>query len=253
MSFEGKVIVVTGAGAGIGAKTATHLANLGGRLAIVDKNFENLKKVAESITKIGQHEPLVIVADVTEDSEHIIMETIEKFGKLDVLINNVGIVARQGLMDLQIDLFDRIMSVNVRSTVILTRLAVPYLEMTKGCIVNVSSVIGMRANPTLLAYSMSKAAINQFTKCIATELGPMGIRVNAVMPGIINTEMVSTIPEDQRDEMLNFVTNAYPLRRIGETNDVAGAITFLASNDASFITGSLLCVDGGATAGNILN
>lgn len=251
MNYEGKVILVTGAGSGIGATTAKHFAKLGGRLAIVDKNVENLKQVAQSIVEAGFYEPLVVVADVTEDSEHIIGETIEKFEKLDILINNVGIVARQGLMDLDIDLFDRIMKVNVRSTVILTRLSVPYLKLTKGSIVNVSSVIGIRATPSLLAYSMSKAAINQFTKCIAAELGPMGIRVNAVMPGIINTDMVMSMPREQRDEMLNFVRNAYPLRRIGETNDVANTIAFLAGDTASFITGSLLCVDGGATAANV--
>lgn len=183
MSFDGKVVLITGAGSGIGAETAAHLAKLGARLALVDNNFERLKNMCETIIKAGFHVPFEIVADVTENAEHIITETIEHFGKLDVLINNVGVVARAGLIDLQIHDFDHIMNVNVRSAVILTQLAIPHLKLTKGNVVNVSSLIGSLAHPFMLAYSMSKAAINQFTKCIAIELGPLGIRVNAVQPG----------------------------------------------------------------------
>lgn len=253
MSFEGKVILITGAANGIGAATAKHLAKLGGRIAAVDIQSENLRKVAQEIIEDGHLKPLEIVADVTKDSNQIISKTIEHFGKLDVLVNNVGIVARQHFMDLEKDVFDRIIETNVRSTVILTRLAVPYLKETKGNIVNISSVIGCRANPSLLSYGMSKAAINQFTKCIAVDLGPMGIRVNAVTPGIINTDMVKNLPEEQREELVSHMTNVYPLRRIGEANDISNAIAFLASDNASFITGSLMCVDGGATAANVMD
>lgn len=253
MSFEGKVILITGAAGGIGAGTAQLLAKLGGRIAAVDIKSDDLKKVAQEIVEAGHYKPLEIVADITKDANQIISKTIEHFGKLDVLVNNVGIVARQHFMDLEVDVFDRIIETNVRSTVILSRLAVPYLKKTKGNIVNVSSVIGTRANPSLLAYAMSKAAINQFTQCIAVDLGPMGIRVNAVTPGIVNTDMVRTLPEKEREELVSYMTNAYPLRRIGETNDISNAIAFLASDSASFITGSLMCVDGGATAANVMD
>lgn len=251
MSFDGKVVLITGAGSGIGAQTASHLAKLGGRLALVDINFEQLNNVAEGIIKAGSHNPLAIVADVTDDPEHIISEAIEHFGKLDVLINNVGIIIRHNLMNMSIGDFDRIMNTNVRSAVILTKCAVPHLERAKGNIVNVSSVVGLRASATHLAYSMSKAAINQFTKCIAVELGPRGIRVNAVNPGLTNTPMIETIPLDERDDILEYMRNAYPLRRIGEPIDISQAIAFLASEKASFVTGALFCVDGGATAANI--
>lgn len=253
MNFEGKVILITGAASGIGAETAKHFAKLGGRIAAVDINSNKLKKLTQDIIKLGYNQPLEIVADVTKDTHIIISKTIEHFTKLDVLINNVGIVARQHFMDLEIDLYDRIMDTNVRSMVILTRLAVPYLIKTKGNVVNVSSVIGIRANPSLLTYAMSKAAINQFTKCIAVDLGPYGVRVNAIAPGLINTDMIKTIPESQRQNLVNYMTNALPLRRIGETNDIANAIAFLAGENASFTTGSLMCVDGGATAANILD
>lgn len=252
MSFEGKVILVTGAGNGIGAQTAKHFAKLGGRLAIVDCNSDRLNGVADEINSSGAHSPLVIVADVTVDVEHIISETIEHFGKMDILVNNVGIVVRQSLIDIQMDDYDRVMNTNVRSTVVLTRLAVPHLELTKGCIVNVSSVVGTLASPQLLGYSMSKAAINQFTKCVAVELGPRGIRVNAVNPGITNTAMVQTIPSDERQQLLDYYRNSYPLQRIGEPTDIARTIAFLASDEASFITGSLMTVDGGSTAANIV-
>lgn len=254
MNFNERVILITGSGSGIGAETAKHLAKLGGKLAIVDINSENLQKSASDITAAGsQYTPLQIVADVSTDAKRIITETIEHFGKLDVLVNNVGIVARHGLMDLQIDTFDRIMQTNVRSTVILTQLAVPYLKLTKGNVVNVSSLVGSIAHPWLLTYSMSKAAINQFTKCIAIELGPDGVRVNAVAPGIINTNMVAAIPSADRAAMINNVETLYPLRRLGESNDIASAIAYLANNNASaFVTGTILNVDGGASAANIV-
>lgn len=254
MNFTDKIILITGAGSGIGAETAKHLAKLGGKLALVDINGENLQKSASDIITNGsQFPPLKIVADVSTDAQRIITETIEHFGKLDVLINNVGIVARHGLMDLQIDLFDRIMQINVRSAVILTQLAVPYLKLTKGNVVNVSSLIGSIAHPWLLTYSMSKAAINQFTKCIAIELGPHGVRVNAVAPGIINTNMLEMMPSAERETLITNVQTLYPLQRLGKTNDVSSAIAFLANNDASaFITGTILGVDGGASAANIV-
>lgn len=177
MSFVGKVILITGAGSGIGAETAKHLASLGGYLAIVDCNSDRLNRVAEEIIAAGHPIPFVIVADVTQDAGHIIYETIEKFGKLDVLINNVGIISATGLVNLDMADYDRVMNTNVRSSVVLTKLAAPYLEDSKGNIVNVSSITGTRARPARLAYSMSKAALNQFTRCIAVELGPRGIRV----------------------------------------------------------------------------
>lgn len=143
-SFDCRVILITGAASGIGAKTAKHLASLGGYLAIVDSNSSRLDEVAKEIIEAGCHTPFSIVADVTQDAEHIINETIERFGKLHVLINNVGIIGAQGLMHLDMGEYDRIMNTNVRSVVVLSKLAVPYLAETKGNIVNVSSITGTR-------------------------------------------------------------------------------------------------------------
>lgn len=254
MNFNDKVVLITGGGSGIGAETAKHLAKLGGKLAIVDINGENIQKVAADIVANGSlFAPLTVVADVTTDAERIVAETVNHFGKLDVLINNVGIVARHGLADLQVDMFDRIMQTNVRSTVILTQLAVPHLKLTKGNVVNVSSLVGSIAHPGLLTYSMSKAAINQFTKCIAVELGPFGIRVNAIAPGIIHTNMVDAMPQAEKESLMKNVQESYPLGRLGQANDISSAIAFLANNEAAaFVTGSIMSVDGGASAANIV-
>lgn len=247
MSFEGKVILITGAGSGIGAETAKHLASLGGYLAMVDCNSDRLNQIAEEIIVAGFHAPFTIVADVTQNAEHIIGETIEKFRKLDVLINNVGVISAQGLTNLNIDDYDHVMKTNVRSAVILTKLAIPYLSETRGNIINVSSITGTRARPARLAYSMSKAALNQFTKCISVELGPRGIRVNAVNPGMVNTNLTDT-----STARLQHLINSYPLRRVGEVSDVSRAIAYLASDEASFITGNLFGIDGGALAANVI-
>lgn len=163
MNFTEKVILVTGAGSGIGATTAKYFAQLGGHLAIVDRCAERLNSVAEEIIAAGFHVPLVMAADVSE-REHIITETIDKFGRLDVLVNCAAVVSRSGLADLDMEEFDRIMETNVRSVVALTQSAIKYLEVTKGNVVNISSITGCRGCSPLMAYSMSKAAINQFTK-----------------------------------------------------------------------------------------
>lgn len=252
MNFKGKVILITGSGSGIGRETAKHFAELGGCLVMVDCNSDGLNSVAQEIKAAGFQAPLLIVADITKNPEHIITKTIENFGRLDVLINNAGILSHNELTNLNMDDFDRIMNTNVRGVVILTKLAIPYLELIKGNVINVSSVTGLRGCTQLLAYSMSKAAINQFTKCTAVELGPKGIRVNAVIPGFTNTSMVDRIPEETREKTLKYFQQAYPLRRIGETIDVAQAIAYLASDSASYITGCLLNVDGGGLAANIV-
>lgn len=245
-------MLVTGAASGIGATTAKQFALLGGYLVIVDCNGERLNGVAEEIIAADCHAPLVICADITKNPEHIITETIERFGKLDILINNAEIIAKNGLTDLDINEFDRIMNVNVRSAVVLTQKAIPYLEVTKGNVVNVSSITGLRACSKLLAYSMSKSALNQFTKCAAVELGPSGVRVNAVNPGVTNTSMIHNIPDETREIFLKYLKHAYPLQRIGESSDVAQAIIYLASESANFISGQLICVDGGALVANVI-
>ena len=172
MDFKGKVVLITGASSGIGAGTAEYLAKLGASLVLTGRNEENLKKVADKCSG----KAFMVLADVTkdEDREKIIEKTIERFGKLDVLVNNAGILENGSIENTSLEQYDRVMDTNVRSVYHLTMLATPHLIKTKGNIVNVSSVAGIRSFPGVVSYCVSKAAIDQFTKCVALELAAKG-------------------------------------------------------------------------------
>lgn len=252
MSFTDKVILITGASSGIGADAARHLAKLGGKVALVGRNEQRLNNVADQIKAAGSPIPLVIVADVTVDSERIINETIQHFGQLNILINNAGILTQNNIETIDLADYDRIMNTNVRSVIALTKLAVPHLEKTKGNILNVSSAAGLRPKPNVLAYCISKSAINMFTKCTALDLAPKGIRVNALNPVAIRTKIFETsgLVADDANAFFDSFKNIYPVGRVGEVSDTSYAIQFLVDDSASFFTGVLLPVDGGAlTAG----
>lgn len=250
MSFTGKVVLITGASSGIGADAAIHLSKLGASVAIVGRNASKLHAVAQQITAAGPAvAPFEIVADVTTDSERIIISTIDHFGQLDVLVNNAGITETGDLESFSIDAYDRIMNTNVRSVLLLTQLAIKHLEKTKGNVVNISSIAAEQAVPQATIYCMSKAALDHFTRCAALDLAKKGIRVNAVNPGIIETPIFQTvgITDDMMEGFKAHWSGIYPLGRIGQVSDTSKAIAFLASDDASFTTGQTLKVDGGYT------
>ncbi|XP_055325868.1 uncharacterized oxidoreductase TM_0325-like isoform X1 [Sitodiplosis mosellana] len=253
MSFANKVVLVTGASSGIGAGAAEHLAKKGASVALVGRNERKLNEVCERIKSAGSPTPFVVVADITVDAVRIINETTNHFGQLDILINNAGIQSHNTIENIDLDEYDRIMRTNVRSVIELTKLAVPQLEKTKGNILNVSSSCGLRVKPNLFAYCISKAAVNQLTKSAALDLAPKGIRVNAINPVVIKTSIFETgfgMSSQQIDEFYAKHSALYPLRRVGEVSDTSAAIEYLVSDHASFITGALLPVDGGAlTAG----
>lgn len=249
MSFAGKVVLITGASSGIGAATAVHLAQLGASLSISGRNKDNLNKVAD---QCGQSKPFIVTGELTNESDvkNIIDSTIKHYGKLDVLINNAGILESGSIETTSLEQYDRVFNTNVRSMYQLTALAVPHLIKTKGNIVNVSSVTGLRAFPGCLAYCMGKSAVDQFTQCIALELGPKQVRVNAVNPGVIITNLhrSSGMNEEQLKTFFEHSKETHVLGRTGDVTEVAKAIAFLASDDASFITGATLPVDGGRHA-----
>lgn len=248
MSFTGKIILITGGSSGIGADAAIHLAKLGASVAIVGRNAERLNEVAEQIRLSGSPEPFAVIADVTKDTERIISETIQRFGKLDVLINNAGIIRNNSGEPLgALDTFDQIFNTNVRSVLALTKLAVPHLEKTKGNVINISSIAGTVTSSRHTAYAISKSAIDHLTRCAAVELAPKGIRVNAVKPGLIQTPIFENGGLNSRDvkEIYDSAQLTYPLGRTGVVEDTTAAIVFLANDTASFITGHLLYVDGG--------
>ncbi|XP_055312049.1 uncharacterized oxidoreductase TM_0325-like [Sitodiplosis mosellana] len=250
MSFSKKVVLITGASSGIGAGAAIHLAELGAKVSIVGRNEKRLNEVAEEIKSAGSPAPLLIVADVTKDAKRIVNETIKKFGQLDVLVNNAGFAKPDSVSTANLSQFDSIFDTNIRSVITLTKLCVPHLEKTKGNVVNISSVAGLKATPNFLSYCMSKAALDQFTKCSALDLAPKGIRVNSVNPAAIRTGFIEVCMGAQKEDatkMYDGIGSIYPVGRVGEVADTSAAIAFLADDKtASFLTGILLPVDGGS-------
>merc|ERR1712055_112470 len=248
----GKVAIITGASSGIGAATALHFAKLGASLAITGRNVENLEDTAKKCVDNGAKDPLMIQADLVRepDCNKIIQDTLAKFGKFDVLVNNAGVLELGSIENTSLEQYDRVMNINVRSIYNLTMLAVPHLEKTQGNIVNVSSVNGIRSFPGVLAYNISKAAVDQFTRCVALELAPKKIRVNSVNPGVIATELQKRggLDDERYAKFLEHSKTTHAMGRTGEVLEVAKAIGFLASEDASFSTGVTFPVDGGRHA-----
>lgn len=249
MSFAGKVVLITGASSGIGAATAIHLAHLGASLSISGRNIDNLNKVA---AQCGKSKPFIVTGELIneDDVKNIVDSTIKHYGKLDILVNNAGCLENGSIENTSLEQYDRVFNLNVRSLYQLTAMAVPHLIKTKGNIVNVSSVAGLKSFPGALAYCMSKAAVDQLTRCVAVELASKQVRVNAVNPGVIITNLhrSSGMSEEQLKNFFEHSKETHALGRTGDVTEVAKTIAFLASEDASFITGATLPVDGGRHA-----
>ncbi|GBP65808.1 Glucose 1-dehydrogenase 3 [Eumeta japonica] len=252
--FSNKVVLITGASSGIGADTAEEFAKHEAKLVLTGRNEENLLKVAERCTEVSPKSlrPLCIIADMNKetDIENIIKKTIDHYKKLDILINNAGIFESGSIENTSLAQYDKIMNTNVRGLYYLTMLAVPFLLETKGNIVNLSSIAGLRSFPNILAYCISKASLDQFTRCVALELAPKGVRVNAVNPGLIKTNIHfrSGMNEQEYEVFVEKAKQVHPIGRVGEAREVTSAIIFLASDGASNITGATLPVDGGRHA-----
>ncbi|XP_019614664.1 PREDICTED: uncharacterized protein LOC109462549 [Branchiostoma belcheri] len=250
-----KVAIITGASSGIGKGTAVEFAQLGAHLALTGRNQENLQATAKACVEAGSPEDkiLLVTGDICDEEVRInlVDQTVQKFGRIDVLVNNAGSFMRGTLETTAMADYDRIMDVNVRSVVRLTQLCIPHLTKTKGAIVNVSSVNGIRGFSGCLAYCMSKSALDQFTRCVALEQASKQIRVNSVNPGVITTEIFRRAglnDEEKHAKYMEHHKTTHPLGRVGDVSEVAKTIAFLASSDASFITGALVSVDGGRHA-----
>lgn len=246
MNFTNRVVIITGASSGIGAGAAVHLSTLGAKLVLTGRNKANLEAVAAKC----KGEVLSVVSDVNIEADRVrvVNETIAKFGKIDVLVNNAGIGDGGELLKTTMEQYDNVMNTNVRSVFHLTQLATPHLIKTKGNIVNISSVAGLRAFGGFSVYCMSKAAIDQFTRCLALELASEGVRVNAVNPAVIKTDFHRRMGMDEKayQAYLEGANKTHPLGRVGNVDETAQAIAFLGCNEtSSFITGTTLAVDGG--------
>lgn len=249
--FKDKVVLITGASSGIGEGIAIHFASLQAKLVITGRNQARLNLVAQKCGDPNNAQVLPLTADLTnsESLKLLINETIKRFGQLDVLVNNAGIFQLASLADGNyLQLYKEIMDTNLKSVVELTRLALPHLIEVKGNVVNVSSVASYKPGATNSIYAMTKAAIDMFTKCLAVELGPSGVRVNAINPAAIRTPIFDLVqaPGMTTDSVAVASAASYPLRRIGEPEDCAKAVAYLASQDASFVTGVCMLIDGGS-------
>ncbi len=246
--LAGKVALITGATSGIGRATALKFAEAGARIAAVGRKDAELTATCKEITRRGG-KALAIRADVTVKPipRRIINETVEKFGALDILVNAAGHLSSGTIETTTMAEWDAMMNVNLRAIFNLMQQAIPHLEKTRGNIVNVSSVTGLRAFPGVLAYCVSKAGLDQLTRCSALELAPKGIRVNAVNPGVVVTEIHKRggMSTKEYEAFLERSQQTHPLGRVGEASEVADLILFLASERAAWITGATYSIDGG--------
>ena len=243
-SFKDRTVIVTGGSRGIGKAIILKFSELGANVVINYVNSANkAKELATTILNNGG-KALVVQADVSnfDDSKKLIDKTIEEFGKVDVLINNSGITKDNLMLRMSESDFDKVISVNLKGTWNMCKnITRHFLKNKSGSIINISSVVGLIGNAGQANYVASKAGIIGLTKSLAKEFGSRGIRVNAIAPGFIKTEMTNDLPDSVKEEYLKQI----PLNKLGNPTDVANACIFLASQDANYITGQVINVNGG--------
>ncbi|XP_054155411.1 3-oxoacyl-[acyl-carrier-protein] reductase FabG-like [Oppia nitens] len=241
-NFTGKVVLVTGSSSGIGEGIVKLFSVLGARVVVTGRKEADVHRVAQECQRLSPNKlkPLEVVADLTKSADlaTLLNQTIKTFGKLDVLVNNAGIypatfIDQKNLLQV----WDQIFNIDLRTVVELIHLAVPYLEKTNGTVIDISSIAATAPMLGSLAYNSAKAGLDMLARVLALELGPKGIRVNSLNPGATRVQSWTDIPDS--------IIKATPLKRIGEPLDMAKGVAFLASTDASFITGANLVVDGG--------
>ena len=246
--FAGKVALVTGATSGIGQACAIAYAEAGARVACVGRKEAALRDVAARINALDT-EALTLNADLSTsgEAERVVNETINTFGGIDVLVNAAGHISSGTIETTTLAAWDDMMDVNVRAAFQLMQKASPSLIERRGNIVNVSSVTGLRAFPGVLAYCVSKAALDQLTRCASLELAAKGVRVNAVNPGVVVTEIHKRggMTEDAYAAFLEHSKTTHPIGRTGRPEEIAALVLFLASAEASWITGATYSIDGG--------
>jgi NAD(P)-dependent dehydrogenase (short-subunit alcohol dehydrogenase family) len=248
MRFANHVAIVTGASSGIGRATALALAGEGASVAAVSRDAAALESVVADCSRAGA-QATAIVADLTSATgpDTIVRDTVSRFGGLNVVINAAGIIAMGTTDGTDDEAWDRMMDLNLRAPFRLMRAAFPHLKQRRGAVVNVSSVNGQRVFPNLAAYNTSKAALDQLTRCAAIDWAPDGVRVNAVNPGVTVTNLHrrSGMTEETYTAFLERSSQTHPLGRPGQPSEIAALILFLASEQAGWITGETIAIDGG--------
>ncbi|HZC88390.1 MAG TPA: SDR family oxidoreductase [Nitrososphaera sp.] len=250
MRTKDKIAVVTGAGGGVGIAISKRLASEGCKVVLIGRNITRLQKAASEIG--DKKNTLTIAADITKEAEVLsaIEQTISSFDKIDILVNNAGAINDPvPFHETTDDQWNDVINTNIIGTLRMTKAAIPIMMKNDGgSIVNISSVLGVRAIPKvpLSVYGMTKAGIIMLTKSIAVEYGQHNIRCNCVCPSTIKSSIIEPYLQDENAKRM--LESTFPLRRIGEPEDIAGAVAYLCSDDAKWITGTIMMVDGGVSA-----
>ena len=245
--FDGRVVIVTGAGSGIGEAAARRFVAEGASVVLTDSVAD---KIDEVVASLPEGRAMAVQTD-SADFEQVtamVRQTVERYGRLDVLVNNAGTIAQGTVQDTSVEDWHRVIEVDLSGVFYGTKAALAHLLETKGCIVNVSSVSGLAGDWRMSAYNAAKGGVSNFTRAVALDHGKDGVRVNAVAPGFVWTDLTSE--DGEAHELDDEFAKRIPLGRGGLPDEVAAAILFLASEDARFITGVVLPVDGGTMASN---
>ncbi len=244
-NLTGKVAIVTGGGKGIGRAIALGLAQAGASVVVASRTPKEIESVAEEIRRLGR-KALAVATDLTanESLENLLNRTLQEFGRIDILINNAARSFLRSLMDLREDGWDKVFNTNVKAVWLLSRLAAKkMMEQKSGRIINITTIGAEKAELGMGVYSSSKAALKMLTRCMAREWAEYGINVNAVGPGLTRTEFSKPIWSNP--EVAQQVTRMIPKGRLAEPEEIVGAVLFLASDGANFVTGQTIYVDGG--------
>jgi|SRR5581483_5511190 len=250
MNMKGKVAIVTGAGGGVGRAISKRLVSEGCKVVLLGRDRARLQKAASEVG--DKKSAMTVMADITKEAEVLsaMEQTISAFDKVDILVNNAGTIKDpMPFHETSEDDWDDLVKTNLLGTFRMTKAAIPIMMKNKGgSIVNVSSVLGLRAiqSVPLSVYGATKAGIIMFTKSIAVEYGPNGVRCNCVCPSTIKSSIIEPYLQDENAKKT--LESAFPLRRIGEPEDIAGAVAYLCSDDAKWITGTVMMIDGGISA-----
>ena len=244
MGFGGKVVVVTGATSGIGRATALAFAAEDAQVAAAGRRPDALEALKAESENIHTYQVDLTSEDATTG---LIDDVGKELGGTDILVNAAGIIVLGNIEKLTLPEYDQMMAINVRSVLQLMQLCLPSMIERKGNVVNVSSVTGLRAFPGVLAYCVSKAAVDQLTRCSALELAPQGVRVNAVNPGVVRTNLHlnSGMEQETYSDFLEHSKETHPIGRVGQPEEIADLILYLASDKAGWITGATYSIDGG--------